>query len=429
MRAKYFVTIEMAIGALESECKFEGLPVIRYESLSDYMKTSTYHTRPKDVVIVVMGTTGAGKSSFIQQCTQDRAASIGHNLQSCKGLKQPKSWRLSNAKLTGTTRVAVHSTEIDGRTVHLIDTPGFNDTLRSDGETLQELAYWLIAASEHGFRLSGIVYLHCIADTRFHRSSQQSLDLFKAICGADAFRGAVIATTMWDRMTCDIDKANRRQSQLKEKIQEDMLPCGAKLWALSAAGVDAQKVIRHIVRKDLRLTLALQTEIVDRGYPLQETQAGKILYGDILRSFRRIDTSMDSYKEEAAAMLASLDVTCDKLRSSWEKRIHEEDEAFERVQKEYEDVLLLYQISDEQARSEEVPPTLPASAVDSTSDGDLGAELEHLRRLREGMMMRRRHRLDRRKYTAHGWGVTALSVVGTGLAVGQLVAAVSCNVM
>ena len=313
--------------------------------------------------------------------------------------------------------------------MHLIDTPGFNDTLRSDGETLQELAYWLIAASEHGFRLSGIVYLHCIANPRFHGSSQQSLDLLKAICGADAFCGVVIATTMWDLMTCDISRANRRQSQLKEKIQEDMLPCGAKLWALSAAEVDAQKVIRHIVRKDIRLTLALQTELVDRGYPLQETQAGKILYGDVLRSFRQIDTSMESCKEEAAAMLASLDATCDSLRSSWEKRIHEEDEAFERIQKEYEDVLQLYQSSDEQSRSGEVSPTLLASAVDSTSDGDLGAELESLRRLREGMMVRRRHILDRRRYSAHGWGVTALSVVGTGLAVGQLVAAVSCNVM
>jgi hypothetical protein len=234
---------------------------------------------------------------------------------------------------------------------------------------------------------------------------------------------------MWDLMKCDISKANRRQSQLKEKIQEDMLPCGAKLWALSAAEVDAKKVIRHIVRKDMRLTLALQTEIVDRGCPLQETQAGKILYGDVLRSFQRIDTSMESCKEEAAAMLTSLDATCDSLRSSWEKRIHEEDEAFERIQKEYEDVLQLYQISDEQSRSGEVSPTLPASAVDSTSDGDLAAELENLRRLREGMMVRRRHRLDRRRYSAHGWGVTALSIVGTGLAVGQLVAAVSCNVM
>ena len=335
---------------------------------------------------------------------------------------------ISNVKLTGTTRVAVHSTEIEGRTVHLIDTPGFNDSLRSDGETLQELAYWLIAASEHGFRLSGIVYLHCIADTRFHRSSQKSLDLFKAICGADAFRGAVIATTMWDRMACNIDKANLRQSQLKEKIQGDMLPCGAKLWALSAAEVDAQKVIRHIVGKDMRLTLALQTEIVDHGYPLQDTQAGKILYGDVSPSFRRIDKSMDSCKEEAAAMLASLNVTCENLRSSWEKRFHEEDEAFERVQKEYENVLQLYQLSDEQSRIGEDPPTSSAS-VDSTSVGDLGAELENLRRLRESMMMRRRHRLDRRRYSAHGWGVTALSVVGTGLAVGQLVAAVSCNVM
>jgi predicted GTPase len=36
----------------------------------------------------------------------------------------------------------------NNRTIHLIDTPGFNDTGRSDGETLQELAFWLAAAHE-----------------------------------------------------------------------------------------------------------------------------------------------------------------------------------------------------------------------------------------------------------------------------------------
>lgn len=51
------------------------------------------------------------------------------------------------------------------RTIHLIDTPGFDDSVRSDEETLQELAYWLVKAYERSILLSGIVLLHRITDT------------------------------------------------------------------------------------------------------------------------------------------------------------------------------------------------------------------------------------------------------------------------
>ena len=38
---------------------------------------------PDDVIIVIMGMTGAGKSSFIAHCTQDKPPDIGHRLHSC----------------------------------------------------------------------------------------------------------------------------------------------------------------------------------------------------------------------------------------------------------------------------------------------------------------------------------------------------------
>ncbi|KAF3007914.1 hypothetical protein E8E13_011131 [Curvularia kusanoi] len=363
----------------------------------------------EDVAIAVMGPTGSGKSTFVAQCTRDRSAKIGHSLLSC------------------TTWVSVHSFRLDGRNVHLIDTPGFDDTRRSDAETLQELAYWLMAASEHGFRLSGIIYLHRITDPRFHGYTQRCFNLFKAICGEDAFPGVVVATTMWGLLEAsDRRQGEARYSQLRERIQGDVLSRGAKLIALSADGLQAaedaaHKTVRHIMGKNMRLTLALQTEIVDMKRPLQETQAGKILYGDMLQ---QIDNSIDSCKRDAAAMIASLDVTCEKLRVLWEKRMEEEDQICEQIQREYEDALRSSQISKEQSSSENLPIS-PATILSSTSDGELESKVACL----EERLKRQRHKLQHRRYSGHGWGVTSLSVIGTGLAVGQLVAAVSCNVM
>lgn len=140
-----------------------------------------------------------------------------------------------------------------------------------------------MSASERGFRLSGIVFLNRITEPRFHGSAQRSLELFKAICGEDALCGTVVATTMWDRIASgDSGLAQSRQAQLRTKIHEDIFSCGVKVVALSAGEVDARKIIRHILTKDLRLTLALQTELAHERRSLQDTGAGKILYSDMV---------------------------------------------------------------------------------------------------------------------------------------------------
>lgn len=41
-------------------------------------------SREDDIVIVVMGLTGSGKSSFIGQFDTDREVGIGRSLESCK---------------------------------------------------------------------------------------------------------------------------------------------------------------------------------------------------------------------------------------------------------------------------------------------------------------------------------------------------------
>lgn len=74
-----------------------------------------YEPAEGDVFIAVLGVTGAGKSTFISKCT-DKEVSIGHNLQAC------------------TQEVGVFLCKHRGVNVYLIDTPGFDDTDRSDTE-------------------------------------------------------------------------------------------------------------------------------------------------------------------------------------------------------------------------------------------------------------------------------------------------------
>jgi len=99
---------------------------------------------PTDIVIAVMGVTGAGKSTFIQELTDDELE-IGDKLHSC------------------TVEVNPHRCNQPGyENVWLIDTPGFDDTERTDADILHEIGEYLVQASADKIFLTGIIYLHWI---------------------------------------------------------------------------------------------------------------------------------------------------------------------------------------------------------------------------------------------------------------------------
>ena len=332
------------------------------------------------------------------------------------------------------------------RTVHLIDTPGFNDSLRSDGETFQELAYWLAAAHENKLKLSGIVYLHRITDTRLHGSAHRALEMFKAMCGVQGFRGVVVATTMWDGLVGDeIQKAHARQVQLEAKIHDEVIAGGGRLVALSAGAVDVRKIVGHIMAMNVRMTLAFQTEHVDQSLPLHRTGAGKIIY-DTFRTFLDLEKpSADEAGSNMAKVLEPLRATRGEVRAAWSARISQEDAALEHIQQRFAEhaslghlpchcsclvgsssAALSSQGSLSTSTASEIPGDHPKrTQIDSWVDQE--SKCGFLRLQREGVVYRRKHRLDRR-HIAHG-RTTTFGVVGTGIAVAQLAAAMACNVM
>ena len=77
----------------------------------------------------------------------------------------------------------MHSFFLAGQHIHLIDTPGFDDTNYSDADTLKTCANYLGASYANGVRLTGIVYLHRISDSRLGRSSLRTLQMFRKLSG------------------------------------------------------------------------------------------------------------------------------------------------------------------------------------------------------------------------------------------------------
>ena len=75
--------------------------------------------------------------------------------------------------------------EQEGLQVHLIDTPGFDDTNRSDSDVLKDLAYWLgISYEKKKIQLTGLIYLHPISHTRMAGTPFKNLRTFRKMVGS-----------------------------------------------------------------------------------------------------------------------------------------------------------------------------------------------------------------------------------------------------
>ena len=168
-------------------------------------------------------------------------------------------------------------------TVYLIDTPGFDDTNRSDTTVLKEIATWLTDSYSHEIKLSGIIYLHRITDNRMGGSPHRNLRMFGELCGDQAVKKVVLVTTMWDRGKTDEQTHNQRERDLFDNYWKTMINYGASTARFLNSADSAWKIIDPILKHHETEVLLLQEELVDLKRALNETQAGKTLYSDLQR--------------------------------------------------------------------------------------------------------------------------------------------------
>ncbi|KAL6788570.1 P-loop containing nucleoside triphosphate hydrolase protein [Trichoderma sp. SZMC 28012] len=245
------------------------------------------------VAIVVMGGTGAGKSTFVSLLT-DQEVKIGHDLKSC------------------TTEVGVYSFHYNNRqTVHIIDTPGFDDTNRPDSEILQEIALFLAALYANNVRLAGLIYLHRITDTRVSGSSLKNLNIFQKLCGEKAFPYVILATTMWSALDAaeNGDETGRQRcNQLQRpEFWGDMLQKGSTMKKHDGSKESAYAIVSELVKKEAHVVLEIQTEMKDQNLTLDETGAGLYLQKNFREARERYEKDLAEYQESIEQALAEKD--------------------------------------------------------------------------------------------------------------------------
>ncbi|KAF8862967.1 hypothetical protein BDZ45DRAFT_145841 [Acephala macrosclerotiorum] len=248
----------------------------------------------QSIFIAVMGVTGAGKSSFISLCS-DEVVEVGHDLTA------------------HTSEVDVFSFKYNATTtVYLIDTPGFDDTNRSDTEVLQDLAAFLTRSYSNNIKLNGIIYLHRITDVRMQGSAKRNLMMFKKLCGKDALKNVILATTMWSNVTPE--KGAERESQLLStpEFWGWMKAQGSTVRRHMGDRRSAVKIIDFFADQKSHVTLEIQDQMVNQNKDLDQTSAGQELQSELLREREKFKADLEQVQRDMQEAIRERDAMAEE---------------------------------------------------------------------------------------------------------------------
>ncbi|KAF8466338.1 hypothetical protein BDZ91DRAFT_168767 [Kalaharituber pfeilii] len=300
-----------------------GIKPLRPEAYPEHCSSSETHANGQETIsgiirIAVMGVTGAGKSTFIQTITGDQRITIGHNLESCTQDIKYWPWKYN------------------GIDIMFIDTPGFNDTNKSEGEILRDLSNWLMKSCQNNAKLSGIIYLHRISDNRMEGAALRNLQVFQALCGDNSLQHVILVTTHW--VGVPKATAEAREKELVETYWKDMTERGSEVRRFEGTKSSAIKLISEFLDRKLgETTLQIQREMVEEKKNLADTSAGKVVSKEMLKIKAKYEKDRKELMESMEEALMEKDEEYYSILNDEKKKVIAE---IERIRKGEEAIKL-----------------------------------------------------------------------------------------
>lgn len=288
---------------------------------------SSQSSRGNRTNLLVFGSTGVGKSSFISLARKGlRGARIGHSLDSCT-----KDFESFPYVTQG------------GHQVNLIDTPGFDDSRFSDAEILADLARCLQRLQKQGQQIDGIVFIQPVTDVRLHGSVLKMCEVIKRVCGEDFFDRVALVTSMWNHVEPKQQAtADRREMLMLKSPQfwQGFHRRGAQIFRFEHDYRSANDIVEWLVGQSnragryapiMKMSLELQNDFL-----LSETSAGSFLLGelsdqrqqhieairDLRLEIRKAEQSGDRASADEFTEEARYEVSCAQQAESARQLLH-----------------------------------------------------------------------------------------------------------
>ncbi|ETN38049.1 uncharacterized protein HMPREF1541_07672 [Cyphellophora europaea CBS 101466] len=265
----------------------------------------------KEVYILVMGLTGAGKSTFISIVTGDDSIPIGKDDElDC---------------VTQEVRDYSFETSYHGEfyEVHLIDSPGFDDGVANDAEILSRIATYINVLYKMKNTIAGVLYLHDITKARMGGVGLRNLRMLENMIGMDKWDNCTLVTTKWG-CTNNAEAEEGRENQLRTRPQffQAMIESSysAKMVRFHRSKASGLEIIRPHLRR--AFTPKISEQMVDPDgpkYSLGETDAGKVVADNLEKL-----AQMNQQAEELAAAKKTLEQKFDEKLFQEYKRKRDE---------------------------------------------------------------------------------------------------------
>ncbi|KAF7419530.1 hypothetical protein PC9H_002121 [Pleurotus ostreatus] len=255
----------------------------------------------EDKIIVLMGVTGAGKSTFINTATglQDGAV-IGDGLDPCT--QDVQAYRCAHPQTK--------------EQIVFVDTPGFDET--HDVDILVKITTWLANLHKRLLSPSGFLYLHSLSANRVGPTPLKNMLQFAKICGLDAFSNVSIIPTMGEGLEeSKRDELTRQVNQYWRSLK----PLDGRYFDKTSSA--AWNIIDSFRGGPTSPLVA--REMVEEKKSLLETTVGRFLYDWLQTALLAIERSIAyikknffkpphyDYKEKTKSLNSALDTIFEQI--------------------------------------------------------------------------------------------------------------------
>ena len=206
---------------------------------------------------------------------------------------------------------------------YLIDTPGFDDTHKTDTQVLREITNWLSTAYTADLKLTGIIYLHRILDVKIGGTAMKNLRMFKKLCGDDSLGSVVLATTFWGMTKPEIEQSREAQLTTRSDFWGHFIQKGSKVFRQDQGRESAAKIIDYLVSRRKPVVLEIQREMNEQNKTLDQTGAGVEVQGDLAKAKAAHEEEMASVRADMQRALAKKDIEWQEELAATKKEIEE----------------------------------------------------------------------------------------------------------
>lgn len=237
-----------------------------------------------------------------------------------------------NPWLSGTSEMRGYTFHYKGRNVNLIDTPGFDDTHKTETEVLTNIAEWLQESYKKKQKLHGVIYLHNINKPRMEGSALRNLRMFRELCGESPLKNVILATSFWGEVTQGTGESREAELRERPEFWGQMVDHGSRMMRFTDRA-SALKILEYFMPM-LPVPLEIQREMIDQSKQLKDTAAGKHMNEELRRREEVHRKELQNIKEEHERAIEEKDEQLRVILEENQRRIENNLEKIYRQQEQ-----------------------------------------------------------------------------------------------